>query len=41
MEDLAEAIRRVLTGETVIDPALAAAALSADRIRSPPVSATS
>ncbi|MGW2812190.1 response regulator [Streptomyces sp. NPDC001415] len=29
VEDLAEAIRRVLRGETVIDPALAAAALSA------------
>ncbi|MFG2309733.1 response regulator [Streptomyces sp. NPDC048566] len=29
VEDLAQAIRRVLTGETVIDPALAAAALSA------------
>ena len=29
VEELAEAIRRVLTGETVIDPALAAAALSA------------
>ncbi|MEU9957247.1 response regulator transcription factor [Streptomyces sp. NPDC050982] len=29
VEGLAEAIRRVLTGETVIDPALAAAALSA------------
>ncbi|MDX3849606.1 response regulator [Streptomyces sp. AK02-01A] len=30
VEELATAIRRVLTGETVIDPALAAAALSAD-----------
>ncbi|HET6857360.1 MAG TPA: response regulator transcription factor [Streptomyces sp.] len=30
VEELAAAIRRVLTGETVIDPALAAAALSAD-----------
>ncbi len=29
VEDLAEAVRRVLRGETVIDPALAAAALSA------------
>ncbi|WAU86212.1 response regulator transcription factor [Streptomyces sp. Qhu-G9] len=29
VEELARAIRRVLTGETVIDPALAAAALSA------------
>ena len=29
VEELAEAIRRVLRGETVIDPALAAAALSA------------
>ncbi|KUN87303.1 response regulator transcription factor [Streptomyces griseoruber] len=29
VEELAEAIRRVLTGETVVDPALAAAALSA------------
>ncbi|GAA1363988.1 response regulator transcription factor [Streptomyces beijiangensis] len=29
VEELAEAIRRVLAGETVIDPALAAAALSA------------
>ncbi|MGW3934941.1 response regulator [Streptomyces phaeochromogenes] len=29
VEELAEAIRRVLTGETVIDPALAAAALGA------------
>ncbi|MBX7551371.1 response regulator transcription factor [Streptomyces sp. NPDC004232] len=29
VEDLAAAIRRVLTGETVVDPALAAAALSA------------
>lgn len=29
VEDLAVAIRRVLTGETVVDPALAAAALSA------------
>lgn len=29
VEDLAEAIRKVLRGETVIDPALAAAALSA------------
>ncbi|WP_133910427.1 response regulator [Streptomyces sp. NBC_00582] len=29
VEELAEAIRRVLTGETVLDPALAAAALSA------------
>ncbi|MFE5188185.1 response regulator [Streptomyces sp. NPDC056628] len=29
VEDLAVAVRRVLTGETVIDPALAAAALSA------------
>ncbi|RYJ28921.1 putative two-component system response regulator [Streptomyces sp. L-9-10] len=29
VEELAAAIRRVLTGETVIDPALAAAALSA------------
>ncbi|MFF2851504.1 response regulator [Streptomyces sp. NPDC058001] len=29
VEELAQAIRRVLTGETVIDPALAAAALSA------------
>ncbi|MEV0218153.1 response regulator transcription factor [Streptomyces sp. NPDC050704] len=29
VEELAEAIRRVLTGETVIDPALAAVALSA------------
>ncbi|CCK30470.1 two-component system response regulator [Streptomyces davaonensis JCM 4913] len=29
VEDLAKAIRQVLTGETVIDPALAAAALSA------------
>lgn len=29
VEDLAEAIRQVLRGETVIDPALAAAALSA------------
>ncbi|MEU1183695.1 response regulator transcription factor [Streptomyces sp. NPDC005820] len=28
VEELAEAIRRVLTGETVVDPALAAAALS-------------
>ncbi|MFJ2746072.1 response regulator [Streptomyces sp. NPDC087440] len=28
VEELAEAIRRILTGETVIDPALAAAALS-------------
>ncbi|WP_406363452.1 response regulator transcription factor [Streptomyces sp. NBC_00715] len=29
VEELAQAVRRVLTGETVIDPALAAAALSA------------
>ncbi|MFF8727643.1 response regulator [Streptomyces sp. NPDC015171] len=29
VEELAEAIRRVLSGETVVDPALAAAALSA------------
>ncbi|CBG73558.1 MULTISPECIES: response regulator transcription factor [Streptomyces] len=29
VEELAQAIRRVLTGETVVDPALAAAALSA------------
>jgi two-component system response regulator DesR len=29
VEELASSIRRVLTGETVIDPALAAAALSA------------
>jgi two-component system response regulator DesR len=29
VEELAVAVRRVLTGETVIDPALAAAALSA------------
>src|SRR4029078_9220551 len=29
VEDLAAAVRRVLSGETVIDPALAAAALSA------------
>ncbi|GAA3110009.1 response regulator transcription factor [Streptomyces echinatus] len=29
VEELAEAVRRVLTGETVVDPALAAAALSA------------
>ncbi|MBA2811675.1 response regulator transcription factor [Streptomyces sp. KM273126] len=29
VEELAEAVRRVLTGETVIDPVLAAAALSA------------
>ncbi|CAM5375575.1 DNA-binding response regulator [Streptomyces spiroverticillatus] len=28
VEELAEAVRRILTGETVIDPALAAAALS-------------
>ena len=28
VEELAEAIRRVLAGETVIDPALAAAALA-------------
>ncbi|WP_430523765.1 DNA-binding response regulator [Streptomyces drozdowiczii] len=28
VEDLAEAVRRVLAGETVVDPALAAAALS-------------
>lgn len=30
VEELAQAIRRVLTGETVVDPALAAAALGAD-----------
>ncbi|MFG2448619.1 response regulator transcription factor [Streptomyces sp. M41(2017)] len=29
VEELAQAVRRVLTGETVVDPALAAAALSA------------